>query len=359
MKNYLRIPLIIISIFALSGCIKKTDYDRVLSDLDEAKKQNADLKNLNNDLMTENTNLNTQLSQVIRENNSETNKTQYDFSPENTIYNLDQEFEIEARYFDSLRKNRFENAFRILEGDISLLKYRLSWHQVGQLSEDELSLLKNVILAKNGYIFDDSELSTFFERFDWYIPVNNSAESRFSDEDSYNLNFIDGIMNVFSTVSSSITDDHLVGVWHPSSIIPSARADVFVLFDDHSFIWDSSPMYIYDRLSQYSGNWKLEENTLVLNIDEYKWIAGGRIVPDTMNYPNGLVDGTMKIIPTHDQPIQIRLPISENVLDPETAFEFKPDGMARITFGNMQYWNDIGFLSSSSEEKEWKEKLKN
>ncbi|BCN31607.1 YARHG domain-containing protein [Anaeromicropila herbilytica] len=61
------------------------------------------------------------------------------------------------------------------------------------LSKDELSLARNEIFARHGYIFDSEELQSYFEAKDWYSPVYSSdsfPEDELNEYEKKNANLI-------------------------------------------------------------------------------------------------------------------------------------------------------------------------
>ena len=64
---------------------------------------------------------------------------------------------------------------------------------LNQFTSYEIQLMINVILARNGYIFNDEEIYDYFYNFDWYYPNTEDikvAESRFTDIENENYYFL-------------------------------------------------------------------------------------------------------------------------------------------------------------------------
>ncbi|MCK4796146.1 MAG: YARHG domain-containing protein, partial [Spirochaetes bacterium] len=59
-----------------------------------------------------------------------------------------------------------------------------------KISKDDLILLKNSMLAYRGYQFKDKDVTKYFSKFIWYIPIENN----------------DIVNNIFSRIERDIYD---------------------------------------------------------------------------------------------------------------------------------------------------------
>lgn len=57
-------------------------------------------------------------------------------------------------------------------------------------SMEELSLLRNEIYARNGYIFSKGKYSRYFEDKDWYKPVESNSLVQLSATEIHNIDFL-------------------------------------------------------------------------------------------------------------------------------------------------------------------------
>lgn len=73
--------------------------------------------------------------------------------------------------------------------DSSLLK---------NLSAKDLSILRNAIYAKYGYIFDAKEYSDYFSKFSWYKPADKNMTGKLNDVDKENIKEITALENNLS-----------------------------------------------------------------------------------------------------------------------------------------------------------------
>ena len=70
---------------------------------------------------------------------------------------------------------------------------KLTEDDLKDLSKEELSILRNTIYAKHGYIFKKKELEEHFNSQDWYKGTStdmNKVSSEFNDSEIYNVKFI-------------------------------------------------------------------------------------------------------------------------------------------------------------------------
>lgn len=56
-----------------------------------------------------------------------------------------------------------------------------------RLDSEELSILRNSIYAKYGYIFSSKEYSEYFSQFSWYKPASKDVNDKFSTIDTENI----------------------------------------------------------------------------------------------------------------------------------------------------------------------------
>ena len=70
---------------------------------------------------------------------------------------------------------------------------KLTEEDLKDMSKEELSILRNTIYAKHGYIFKKKNLVEHFNSQDWYKGTTtdmNQVSSEFNDSEKYNVNFI-------------------------------------------------------------------------------------------------------------------------------------------------------------------------
>lgn len=64
-----------------------------------------------------------------------------------------------------------------------------------KLNLNELSILRNSIYAKYGYIFSNKEYNEYFKKFDWYKPTSRDIESKLTNVDKKNIKKIIDLEN--------------------------------------------------------------------------------------------------------------------------------------------------------------------
>jgi hypothetical protein len=68
-------------------------------------------------------------------------------------------------------------------------------YYVNTLSKSQLRILRNAILARKGYVFNDKDLNAFFKARKWYAPLSNNIElvemdKTYTDIDRRNTSYI-------------------------------------------------------------------------------------------------------------------------------------------------------------------------
>lgn len=81
-----------------------------------------------------------------------------------------------------------ESTYGFIFSDSSTRK--LTSTEVSKLSDTELQYAINEIYARNGYVFKDKELKTYFNSMPWYTPNPSFSTSDLNDIESYNINLL-------------------------------------------------------------------------------------------------------------------------------------------------------------------------
>lgn len=74
--------------------------------------------------------------------------------------------------------------------DLSWTDIELSESELNMLSSDDLSLLRNAIFAKHGYIFNNPKLSKYFQKFQWYVPTSRDVYDELTITEKRNIQII-------------------------------------------------------------------------------------------------------------------------------------------------------------------------
>ena len=67
---------------------------------------------------------------------------------------------------------------------------KLTSSEVSKLSDNDIQYAINEIYARNGYIFKDEQLRTYYSSMPWYTPNPNFSTSQLNDIESYNINLL-------------------------------------------------------------------------------------------------------------------------------------------------------------------------
>ena len=73
----------------------------------------------------------------------------------------------------------------------------LSSSELESFEEQEIKLMKNEILAQNGYIFSDHSIQEYFEKQDWYAPRLEYKDSLLTDVEQLNFALLSKIQQEY------------------------------------------------------------------------------------------------------------------------------------------------------------------
>ena len=182
-------------------------------------------------------------------------------------------------YFDVSTRNEEFDFWRlktvIYNGDIDFVeKYYPCNEHFGVLSQEELSLLRNLIYAKHGYNFKNEEIQNFFKKFSWYKPSDNN-DVILSNREEIIINDIKNfekpdVINFFENKKSYIIEQFNGGA--------DQRGFVLTLNKDGSFYY--KPAQGVNRLKCFEGKWEAENGYLNLAVEKEVLLFGGYITCD-------------------------------------------------------------------------------
>jgi hypothetical protein len=66
----------------------------------------------------------------------------------------------------------------------------LTYDDVNHLSKDELSIMRNEIFARHGFIFKTQKMIDYFSKQNWYSPMYNDVNGSLSPIEQKNIQFI-------------------------------------------------------------------------------------------------------------------------------------------------------------------------
>ncbi|HEX9060093.1 MAG TPA: YARHG domain-containing protein [Clostridia bacterium] len=87
------------------------------------------------------------------------------------------------------------------------LNSRFDTASLSKLGAKELSLLRNSIYAKHGYIFSTKEYTEYFSQFSWYKPQYKNVEDKLNDIDKENIKTILSLEGNKNTIIKNSKDD--------------------------------------------------------------------------------------------------------------------------------------------------------
>jgi hypothetical protein len=92
-----------------------------------------------------------------------------------------------------------EQIFSVIEspktGQAIILSSRIDSVEICEMTSVDLSLLRNEIFARHGYIFKSQELTDYFSTFDWYEPnlTLDQVDKELTETDRYNISLIKSV----------------------------------------------------------------------------------------------------------------------------------------------------------------------
>jgi len=69
-------------------------------------------------------------------------------------------------------------------------QYKLKPHDLENLSQEDLLVLRNSIYARHGYSFKDFKLMVYFMKQPWYLPIYSNIQTKFTKRELHNIELI-------------------------------------------------------------------------------------------------------------------------------------------------------------------------
>ncbi|WP_167882216.1 YARHG domain-containing protein [Leptospira meyeri] len=152
---------------------------------------------------------------------------------------------------------------------------------------EELRLIRNAIFAKHGRKFNDKNLQLFFEKYSWYKPKNHN-KIILSNTDEINLNLIrdsesslqlNEFLNKPKKNKLNNAEITLVGDWDSQPISASGYVNKHTFLDNGLVQIYEDEMDCQKRLLSSLGTWRIENDTLIINLSKKLTINGGNLIP--------------------------------------------------------------------------------
>ncbi len=168
--------------------------------------------------------------------------------------------------------NIFSQSFNVLEriqnGDTSLCSEKITDIELAKLNNSELRLLRNMVYAKYGHIFQSEDLQAFYSNFKWYKPSKKVLDSQLSKAE---LDLVERC-TVFErrkeTEPALKFGKEITGIWHASPIMPDTWLDRFVIEPDNKIAFLLDYFQENPEVSEYLGHYEIKGNTLLFYVDE-------------------------------------------------------------------------------------------
>jgi hypothetical protein len=202
------------------------------------------------------------------------------------------------------------NALKILLGEVDLLSGRysnLDIFSLAQLDNRNLRLLRNMVYARHGYIFNSPDLISYFRRFEWYNPRLNNVDNLLTDVDRFNIQAIQAFENMNEN-SQNIILSNTIGVWQTSPAMASGWSDRFVFHPANRLEFYFSQMRHVSLIFGTNGSYTIRGNVLIYSVTQmYIIMNNSEII--YIFFGHQWEDTTLNII-TFERPIVFKFPIT-------------------------------------------------
>jgi len=164
------------------------------------------------------------------------------------------------------------NALRILLGDLEPLNWSLDIFSLAQLDNQHLRLLRNLIFARHGLIFNSPDLVSYFSRFPWYNPRYNNVDHLLTNADRWNLQRIQAFENRNENLPTVVLSDH-IGFWHDAPGVGSGFGERFIIHPNNRIEFFYSQMALFPIGHKLNGTYAIRGNVLTFSVTEiYFWM---------------------------------------------------------------------------------------
>lgn len=191
-------------------------------------------------------------------------------------------------------------------GEIALLDYGFNPIQLGLLDSMHLRLLRNLIFAQHGLIFQSTDLSVFFSTFPWYTPTMTDVGSLLTSTDQNNLIHIAGLEAKNPTVSPE--DEQLVGVWQDMPVMAAGWSERFIFFQSGDVFYGLSTMKKLPSVRFFAGKYEIIEGFLLMTFTDVKVVRHSNEIEYSTGMGYQWKESDTRYI-VLDEPLVIRLPI--------------------------------------------------
>ncbi|EMY61820.1 YARHG domain-containing protein [Leptospira terpstrae] len=152
---------------------------------------------------------------------------------------------------------------------------------------DELRLLRNAVFARHGRTFNDKKLQNFFEKYSWYKPKKD-IKIILSNTDEIILNLIRNsessilikqFLNKPKKNNLKNMEITLIGDWDTQPVSSSGYVNKHTFLENGLVQIYEDEMDCQKRLLSSFGTWRIENDTLFINLSKKLVINGGKLIP--------------------------------------------------------------------------------
>ena len=235
----------------------------------------------------------------------------------------------------------FNNVFSneivtILLGEKDILNYQLEIFSLGQLEQSYFKLLRNMIYARYGLRFSDTDLDTYFRRFDWYRPISNNVDNQLTEVDKYNLELIKTFESCNENQQDIRWDNAKVGVWQSYFGMATGWGDRFVIHPNNQLEYYYSQMRELPIIIGMNGTYTIKGNVLTWSIKEIFYNATNCEIDWNNNSGYEFAKPEKNIIRL-EKPIIYKFPIS-NITDKKITDEDVDVTTTTMTIGGHDFY---------------------
>ena len=171
-------------------------------------------------------------------------------------------------YQHSIDRYMSNEAENILFGDISRLsdRHSIDLISLSKLKGNSLKLLRNIIYAKHGHIFDAQDLTEYFSKFNWYIPKRKISDSELNEVEKWNINNILQFEKMNENSATIIWGLEKEGVWQNGYGWASGWGDRFVIYSDNKIEFIYSQMEQLKTIERLVGTYEIKGNVLIFRV---------------------------------------------------------------------------------------------
>lgn len=162
------------------------------------------------------------------------------------------------------------------------LNSTFTFKEISNISKENLSILRNAIFAKYGYVFSTSKYDNFFRKQSWYEPKETITDINvlLNENDLLNIDLILKAEKNFNALSNNLTvvEQSLVGFWHETPYVAAGYGEVYKFNSDRTYSFHFSQYIGDNRVKAYMGKWFILNDKLYLQPIQEEYYHGGKLV---------------------------------------------------------------------------------